>query len=1029
MSVEKIKKFTKEIKRLYDTVDATEHTYRSVHENLLNNIQPGVKALNELKRIECGAPDLAIQRNNLTIGYIETKSPDTDLQKLSSADEEQKQRYLSALPNMIFTNSLDWEFYQRGNLIDSVSIASISNNTIVTNPSSYEIFVGLLNRFVTNKSIPITDPNELATWMAGKAQIIRIAILRSLQNELAHSALLGQYNDFKKFLIDDIQKEDFSDIYAETITYGLFTARLHLDNSKNFTRFTAASLIPKSNPFLRKLFNFIADELPQEISWIIDDLVQVLEECNVDKILTGFGNILEKDDAFIYFYETFIGIYNPEKRERCGIYYTPLSVVRYIIKAVDEAIKTEFGLPEGLADVSKVSKKISDTVKEFHRVQILDPAVGTGTFLAEAVKVIGEKIEKDASTLVKDYIKDNLIPRLHGFELLMAPYAMSHLKLELMFRKFGYLLTEDSPRLSIYLSNSLEEGEVINEERGFGYWLSEEAKGANKIKLDIPIMCVIGNPPYLGESGGLKGWIKDLMEDYKKEPDSNKKLNENNSKWINDLYAQFIRLSSHYVEENKVGIMGLVTNHGYIDNPTFRGMRWHLLNTFDKIWILDLHGNSRRKNQNAKDENVFDIQQGVAIIIAVKLQDSNGKLAQVKKMDLIGSREFKYKKLASYNEISLDKFTELTPHSPNYFFKEWNANSTYWDDYFSIKDLMKINSTGFISSCDHFALSESEDAAKQKLSDVQNMDVDALVNKYGLKREYVQKAKRDLKLHESQIAEFIIKVGYRPFQDRFTFYSGYSDGYLHAPRYKIMSNYINYQSQIGLLFTRQVRDEKFGHVFITNKLTESSFLSNTTSTITYNAPLYLIGEDAKLFEDKKVNFDPVIEKKLKDSATSSEFGTPNALNILDYIYGVLNCIEYREKYDEYLKSDFPRVPYPDTPDRFWQIANDGKQLRLLHLFEASLDVEESEFRFCGEGDNVIKFAKYENEKVYINDHQYIDNIPPKVANMQIGGFYPALYWMKVRTDTEISYSGLGTYRQMLKALQQSIEIMESIKVD
>jgi len=414
--------------------------------------------------------------------------------------------------------------------------------------------------------------------------------------------------------------------YCFTNPYGMFAARLHDTTLEDFTRQEAAELIPKSNPFLRKLFGYVAGpDIDERIKRTVDNLADVFRATNVEELLKNFGKSTQTNDPIIHFYETFLSEYDPKLRKSRGVWYTPEPVVNFIVRAVDDILKTEFNLPQGLADTSKTKIKVPEqgstklVEKEVHKVQILDPATGTGTFLSEVVKLIYNKNFKNLQGVWSSYVEEHLIPRLNGFEILMASYSMAHLKLDMLLRETGYKPTRDQ-RFNIYLTNSLEEH---HPDTGtlFSNWLSTEANDANHIKRDTPVMCVIGNPPYSGESSNKGKWIMDLMEDYKKEPGGKQKLQERNPKWINDDYVKFLRYGQYYIEKNGEGILAFINPHGFLDNPTFRGMRWNLLKTYDKIYTIDLHGNSKKKEvspDGSPDVNVFDIMQGVSINLFVK---------------------------------------------------------------------------------------------------------------------------------------------------------------------------------------------------------------------------------------------------------------------------------------------------------------------------------------------------------------------------------------------------------------------------
>jgi type I restriction-modification system DNA methylase subunit len=607
----------------YKQGNATEHTFRGDLQQLIESLVPDIRATNEPKRQSCGAPDYILTKKDIPVGYIEAKDiGDKDLEGLKkTGNKEQFDRYKASLNNLFFTDYLSFYLYRDGLLITHISIAEIQQGSIIPLPQNFAAFTNLIKDFTTHVGQTIKSSKKLAEMMAGKARLLSEVIEKALtsdQEKQEDSTLKEQMLAFKQLLIHDITPKGFADVYAQTIAYGMFAARLHDPTLPTFSRQEAAELIPKSNPFLRKLFGYIAGpDIDDRIKWIVDGLVEIFLACNVEEILKNYGKTTKMEDPIIHFYETFLSEYDPKLRKARGVWYTPEPVVNFIVRAVDDILKTEFGLPQGLADTSKTKIKTDVQGKlleqEVHRVQILDPATGTGTFLAEVVKQIHKRF-KGQQGIWSSYVETHLLPRLNGFELLMASYAMAHLQLDLLLTETGYKPTKDQ-RFKIFLTNSLEEH---HPDTGtlFANWLSTEANEANRIKRDTPVMCVIGNPPYSGESANKGEWIMKLMEDYKKEPGGKEKLKERNPKWINDDYVKFLRYGQHFIEKNGSGVLAFINPHGYLDNPTFRGMRWNLLKTYDKIYTIDLHGNSKKKEtalDGSVDINVFDIEQGVSI--------------------------------------------------------------------------------------------------------------------------------------------------------------------------------------------------------------------------------------------------------------------------------------------------------------------------------------------------------------------------------------------------------------------------------
>lgn len=712
------------------------------------------------------------------------------------------------------------------------------------------------------------------------------------------------------------------------------------------------------------------------------------------------------------------------------------------MRAVDDVLQTELGLVDGLADTSKVQidwdtgqkdkkGKPIKTKKAVHRLQILDPATGTGTFLAEVIKQIAPKIKDVSPSHWSKYVERDLIPRLHGFEILMASYAMCHMKLDMILTEMGYKPTGTPPRLSVYLTNSLEEGESANQTLPFAQWLTNEVRQANTIKRDMPIMCVIGNPPYLGEGGKSEGWLAPLMDDYKKEPGGKVKLKEKTSKWINDLYVKFIRMSSHLIEKNGEGVLGFVTNHGYLDNPTFRGMRWHLLKTFDKIWILDLHGNSKKKEvspDGSADKNVFDIQQGVSIIVGVKKKEAQTGMAEVLHGELWGDRASKYVTL-SKNRISSKIFSPLVPVAPSYALSGRDLSAS--DEYAKgilLSDLMPLHGNGIVTKRDALNVHHTPDEVRAVTDDILSLTEADFRSKYKLKADVrdwqYAWAKKDVNDCSGNIP--VQEIGYRLFDRRYIFYSGRARGLVGWPVQQVMRHYIA-GPNIGLLTSKAHRDAQFAHAFVTDKPTEAIHFSATTGSNAVNFPLYLYPEDDEFDQSKHPNFDAKHLARIKALVKHPAHGAASELNVFDYIYGVLHSPDYRSQYAELLKQDFPRIPLPVSPDEFWQISRNGASLRKLHLM-GSAGIGATKFPFRGKGDGFITRYALESGKVWVSADQYFDNVTPEIWSHRIGGYMPAQKWLKDRVGRELSFDDVKHYQQILAVMSETAQIVDSIKL-
>lgn len=1061
--------YVNDIRALHASGQTTEHSFRPALAKLFQSIDDDLTIINEPKHLtDVGAPDFVFNRGTVAIGWCEAKDIGKDVRKFASTDysKAQKERYKKGLPNLIYTNGLDFEFIREGETVDFITIADLSPAL----PARAENFLLLENRlrdFASATPLSITSSAKLAAIMAGKAAIIKDIMGRALVADMDARAangtatdLIGQYEAFRTSLIHDITVEEFADIYAETIAYGLFAARLHDDTPDSFTRAEALDLLPKTNPFLRELFIYIAGpNLDERLRRVIDELCNVFCATDMDRVLRNFGKITARQDPFLHFYEDFLAEYNPAKRKARGVWYTPEPVVNFIVRAVDEVLKTEFGLTDGLADTSKITidwdtgqndpktGKPAHIKKEVHRVQILDPATGTGTFLAEVVKLVSERIRGVAPGQLSAYIERDLIPRLHGFELLMASYAMCHMKLDMILTRLGYKPSAHPPRLGVYLTNSLEEGERVEQTLfGLSRAIANEARAASDIKRQTPIMCVIGNPPYSGESSNKGDWIMGLMEAYKKEPGGKQKLQERNPKWINDDYVKFIRLAEHMIAQNGEGVLGFITNHGYLDNPTFRGMRWQLMHSFDKIYVLDLHGNSKKKEvcpDGSPDKNVFDIMQGVAIIIGVKHRQT-GKaakpLAQVRHGELWGSRDAKG--VALWEGAMPQLASTVLPHkAPAYpFVARDETQEAEYAKGFSVAELMPVNSVGIVTARDELTIDMDRDTLWQRVQDFTQTDVETLRTRYNLGKDVqdwsVARAKADVIANFGQ--EHLVRIAYRPLDTRWTYYTGTSRGFQCRPRGEVMRHMASHEN-ISMMLPKQTKDG-LGALACSSIAGHKAF---SGFDITSNFPFYLNPEEGTLDQTIRVNFDPKLYTQIRAAAGLTGMpvtpdGTdafrratgdarPDEVKVFDYIYGVLHCPAYRETYADFLKIDFPRIPFPASPESFRAISELGEALRRLHLMEASA-IGATPYRFHGDGDSVVDKPRHENGQVWINADQYFDSVPAIAWEFHIGGYQPAQKWLKDRKGRALSYDDIRHYQRIIKILAETDRIMRTIEV-
>lgn len=1031
-------KYINSVIQKYKTGKTTEHSFRGDLQDFVERTVIGVQAINEPRRQKCGAPDYIIQKKNIPIGYIEAKDIDKSLDTIDKT--EQLDRYKASLDNLILTNYLEFWFYKNGEHVDTIKVAELSNGKIKTYDKEYQRLINAIRNFCDYQGQTIKSPKQLANLMAQKAVMIRDVIINALELD-SESSLVSQRNVFKQILLHDLTNHTFADMYAQTIAYGLFVARLNDTTLEDFSRQEARELISKNNPFLRQLFDYISGaNLDDSLVWIVDDLVEIFRCVDLNKLLKNYGRTTQMSDPFLHFYETFLESYDKVNKEKRGVYYTPQPVVRFIVSAVDKVLKNEFNLSHGLADDTKIKHKrflYIDTSnkrvkqpkevweeEEIYKVQILDPATGTGTFLAETIRKIYSYFVNQQG-IWSQYVDKALIPRLNGFEIMMTPYVMCHLKLDLLLQETGYTTTKQTNRFNVYLTNALDKDETTK--YPLLDWLSEEAKQAGRIKSETPIMVVMGNPPYSVSSCNKNDYIEDLISIYKQD------LNERKIN-LDDDYIKFIRMGESYIERNHEGVLAYISNHSFIDGVTHRQMRKHLMETFDKIYILDLHGNAKKKEtakDGSKDENVFDIQQGVSINIFIKTgMKQPNELAKVYHAELLGLRENKFEYLNN-NEFDTVEYKELEPVEPYYFFtpKDFNNEDTY-DNCLKLTDIFQEYNSGIQTKNDPLSIQFSSNDIERIIENMRQLSIEELKEQYSLTDSsgwMVKNAKNDV----LRDCGTFLPISYKVFDTRYTYFTDKSSGFLGRPRYSVMSHLS--KGIYGLSFTRSIpANQEFNHVMAVNQIMDIHIIGGQS----YVAPLYLYENDSEqksfFTQNRKPNLNMDIVKSLETTLGLSftpekenTEGTFAPIDILDYIYGVLHSNKYRTKYKEFLKIDFPRIPYPASADYFFKIAKMGKELREIHLME-SKQVTEYITSYGVSGDNEVIKPEYKDNKVYINRTQYFDNVPEVAWNFYIGGYQPAQKWLKDRKGRILSYDEILHYQKIIKALVLTNDIMQQI---
>lgn len=997
------------IKLEYENVNEnSEHTFRTYFQNFLIDFEKQFSKRDLLIKHEplnvgnYGRPDFKITTNYLlTIGLIETKKIGDNLIDILKSDQIIKYSELSE--NIILTDYLNFYLLKNGEVVRYVNLFTefdLSKKKFKVSESNISQLTNLLIEFFSAEPETIVTVDDLAKKLSHKAIFLREFSKENLATykESSTNRLYAMYEVFRDTLLPSLETDYFSDIYAQTITYGLFLGGLNCNSTKDeLNRYTAYSLMPNSFSLIKELFHNL-DDFPKEVVWALDEILTILKVTDYAAIKHEFAEYRNKEkgfrDPFIYFYEDFLKQYDKTQRELRGVYYTPESVVSYIIRSIEEILKDTFGLKEGY---------IND------RVTVLDFACGTGTFLLNVFKQALEKanIYGDKSFISK-LLNDKLIKRFYGFELMVAPYVVAHLKISEFLKEQGCEIFEGN-RLSVYLTNTLSN----NEPKPFPFMphLSFESKEANR-KKNEDVLVVVGNPPYSGHSANKGALIDDFVKDYF--ISDGKPLKERNPKWLNDDYVKFIRFAQWKMSKLEQGVVGIITNHSYLDNPTFRGMRESLLNSFNEIYIIDLHGNSKKLEKSpdgSPDQNVFEIQQGVSIAIFVKteLKPKNCKIFY---KDIYGNKEAKKSYLDSIVKSTTD-WEEIYPDKPYYLFKPQNKKlRKQYNKLLSINDIFDKSSVGVVTARDNFTIDFNKEKLWKRIDEFRNLKIDD----YDIRRLFNLKDNSKFKLSESRknINSYDIKtynskfsqINYRPFDIRFIYYD---DNVIERMRKDIMVNL--QQDNIALISSRIVKYQYFAQCFISKYINDASHLATNTASSSYCFPLYIlkngvekiffgVSEPKATYDDtqedklhKVENFKPEFRKFLNKKYPVLKDYSPE--EILGYIYAILHSNKYRNKYLEFLKIDFPRIPFFDSYQVFEELSEIGWKLIQYHL--QNENPKTYLCRFLGDSDN-FKVEKVERKdgKVWINKDRYFEGISDEVWNFYIGGYQVLDKWLKER---------------------------------
>ena len=1035
--------------------EKTEHTDRAALQDLLQALaeqsSKGIAVQHEPKRAaDKGAPDFKISKNGLIVGYVENKGIGENLDKVLKSD--QIARYKSLSDNIILTDYLHFVWI---NKYGPPQRETLCHQTDLENPkfklheNGVAPVVKLLQGFFSTAPEGIGRAEQLALALATRSQLLRDFLGEELdrqEREHKEGRLYGLFQVFRDQVFHELTLKEFADAFAQMLAYGLFLARLN-SGAEMITLHNAREYVPGSFRLIRELVDFLIELEKAEyrdIRWVVEEVLSIVNTLDLAAIHEdlSFKNrkaisrkVKAKDeeewrlfsrDPFVYFYEDYLAKYDAKMKKARGVYYTPPPIVNFIVRAIDDILKETFGIKVGLAD--------------HNRVTVLDFACGTGTFLVEVLERIFENIGEDSGK--RDLIvRNHILKNIYGFEYLIAPYTIAHLKLSQFLEEQGHKL-KNGERFPIYLTNTLE---PIEPQKNYLLpALTDEVEAAQSVK-EKPILVITGNPPYSGESKNKGNWITAAIGDYKFTMEAGahglqerKPVREKNLKWLQDDYVKFIRFAQMKMDAVDEGVVGIITNHSYLDNPTFPGMRQSLMRTFDQIWLIDLHGSTKPKEHppgGIEDENVFDIMKGVAIALFIKKSDAE---KGVWRADLWGKRLAKYQQTAALQKRELN-WTKLRPESPNYLFvpEDRDVRSEY-ERGILVTNIFPVGGTGIITKrddlCIHF---EPEDVWKTVESFSRVVPQDAL-EKFGLPKDVrdwkVEWAQADLQ-SSGPVKTLVKPILYRPFDTRYTYYTGRARGFLGWPVERVMRHLL--KDNFALITSRLTKGEDFAHVQVTDKPAEVICMSPETSNNGFIFPLYLYAPEeaqkppkADLFgsddpfhgKNKIENIAPKFRLWI-DEYYAHHF-SPEQL--LGFIYAILHAPTYRKKFGDFLRRSFPRIPFPKTRANFESLSKLGWDLVQKHLLRdvPSLGLG----KYCGHGDNEVEKIQYvaAEQAVYINATQHFAPVSPDVWDFRVGGYFVVSKYLKSRKGRKLTLDEIDNVTNVTNVLAFTIEQMRKI---
>ncbi len=1035
-----LKEYLEGIKDL--TPESNEPTHRRPLENLLislkDHFNKEFKIEHEPKRERGSQPDFRVSYQGLSIGYIENKRVGTDLNQLSKSDQILK--YLELNPNLMLTDYLNFVWVGKDEenkplIKRGISIASLDelSKPPKPNPQTERDLIELFKSFFNHEAAPITNAKDFATHLSPRTRYLKDALIKYHEEQQVSSI----FKNFKEYLYEELSFEDFSDAFAQTLTYSLFLAKLNHPFEK-INLDNARSSIPKNFAVIREMADFLKklDEI-KEIQWLLNEILSLINHVDMDSIIKDLN---DDKDPYLHFYETFLSAYDPKLRESKGVYYTPDSVVKFIINALDSLLKTHFkDAPLGL-------KSALDN----ENIKLLDFATGTGTFLLEAFrKALEVRKTIDGGVSTKEDKYQNLLKQFYGFEYLIAPYAIAHLNLSQAFKEEFKKPLKENDALKIILTNTLIQPSEIIAYRGLQPIFEKELKSAQEIKKDEKILIITGNPPYSGasENKGLFEWevkatygiepefqtieiekntkltdkIQTLLKNIQKQKESSSKdalkalknfhskyklQKEKNPKWLLDDYVKFMRFAQNKIEFLGHGLFGFISNNAFLDNPTFRGLRRSLLECYDELYILNLHGNARKKEetpQGAKDENVFNIMQGVSINLFVKKAQTTKQ--KIHYYDVYGQRAEKYTFLAR-NDLNSIEWLELTPRAP--FYSLIPQETPLLEEYeqgFSVQEMFQIGSTGICSQRDHVVFHKDKKSLLKLLKDFSTLEPSELRRIYKIKKDgrdwRLEYAIKDVKANANNLEEYIVLCQYRPFDFYYTYYTGKSKSFIAYPRGEVFKHMLppppptnpktpnQTRKNVALNTPRQLKnnDKSWTQCFISSHINDQG-LSSGGNGAGVNYPIYQF-RDPNYTENFTPAFRSFIDKHYNHSF--------EPLEVLGYIYALLYSPNYRKRYEDFLKNDYPKILFTNNKDLFRALSLLGIELIGLHVlnkeslnhsFEKLKDPTIGESCYKESHDPIIKKPSHNEpeQRLYINHSAYFRGVSKEIYNYMIGGY-------------------------------------------